>query len=139
MLGSRTAHSSQGEATQMLTEYHGTVTSFDQLAVWSVFDAPQDGFCPLLCHGTPLAHTGPGVIQQRQIPFCRAVLQPLLSLCILVPALLHTRCSIQHLDVLNFILSITAQCPSLSRPLSKASWPMRESTALPVGNHQKTW
>ncbi|KAK4824371.1 hypothetical protein QYF61_014031 [Mycteria americana] len=43
----------------------------------------------------------------------------------------YSRCRIRHLDLLNFIPLIIAQCSNLSRSLCKASCPSRESTAPP--------
>jgi len=53
---------------------------------------------------------------------------PSLHLCL---TLLHPRCRIQHLDLLDFIPLMTVQCSHLSRSLCKASCPSREWTAPP--------
>lgn len=51
----------------------------------AVFDAPQDLVCLLATQDTLLNLAEPAADQQPQIPFCRASLQPLLSLFMLVP------------------------------------------------------
>ena len=51
---------------------------------------------------------------------------PNLCLC---PALLHPRYRIQHLELLNFIPLIIAQCSNLFRSLCKAACPSTESPA----------
>ena len=72
-------------------------------AGYIVFDAPQDAVCSLGFQGTLLARTEPDADQYLQIPFCRLLSRhssPKWYLCLV---LLHPRCRIEHLVLINFI------------------------------------
>ena len=69
--------------------------------------------------------------QHLQIPFCRLLSSHSLPIFYLCLVLLHPRCRIWHLVMLNFIPLIIAQCSNLSRCLCKACCLLQESTAPP--------
>lgn len=95
------------------------------LKISCVFDTPQMWSALLLTHAEP------GVDQHPQTPLCRDAPQTFLSPFLFVPCTAPPRCRIYQLELSDFIPSITAQCPNLYRPLSKASCPSREPTATP--------
>uniref|UniRef100_A0A8B9CGD6 Uncharacterized protein n=1 Tax=Anser brachyrhynchus TaxID=132585 RepID=A0A8B9CGD6_9AVES len=64
-----------------------------------------------------------------QIPFCGAVLQPLIPWSIHTARVALSQVRIWHLLLLNFMWLVIAQLSNLSRSLCKASPPSRETTA----------
>ena len=100
-------------------------------AGYAVFDAPRMGFALLAARTdcwlllSPLLTSTPwllsaGLFSSHSSPNSY-----------LYPPLLHPRCRIQHLDLLNFIPLIAAKCSNLSRSLCKTFHPSGESTEPP--------
>lgn len=91
------------------------------------FDVLQDVAYPLGCLGTQLPPLEPVANQHSQVPSCRAALQTLLSQLRPVPGITAS----QHLDWLNFMPLMTAQCFNLSRSPCKHSCLSSESKTSP--------
>lgn len=68
-------------------------------------DATQGTVVPFGCQDTFITHLQLAVMQDPQIPFCRAALQP--PVCT-HPVLLHPRCRIHHLLLLNIMQLVIA-------------------------------
>jgi len=79
------------------------------LAGYAVFDAPKGAVCSLSCQGTLLTHIKPAVNQHPQIPFCRAVLQPIISQFIPMPS--TTPAYVQNLAFDVFKFHAIDDCP----------------------------